>query len=68
MPRVVVLQGRPAVLQEEPEQRWRARRVSAPAPQRSLCLVLGALTGVLAGPRPARRAARLNVLTAIAAA
>jgi putative ABC transport system permease protein len=40
---------------------------SAPAPQLILFLVLGALTGVLAGIRPARRAARLNVLAAIAA-
>jgi putative ABC transport system permease protein len=41
---------------------------SAPAPQLILFLVLGALTGVLAGIRPARRAARLNVLAAIAVA
>jgi putative ABC transport system permease protein len=41
---------------------------SAPAPQLILFLVLGALTGVLAGIRPARRAARPNVLAAIAVA
>ena len=35
--------------------------------QLALCLVLGVLTGVAAGIRPARRAARLNPLTAIAA-
>jgi putative ABC transport system permease protein len=33
----------------------------------ALFLVLGVLTGIAAGIRPARRAARLNVLTAIAA-
>ena len=41
---------------------------AAPPLQLALFLVLGVLTGVLAGIRPARRAARLNVLTAIAAA
>jgi ABC-type antimicrobial peptide transport system permease subunit len=33
-----------------------------------LFLVLGVLTGIAAGIRPARRAARMNALTAIAAA
>ena len=32
-----------------------------------LFLVLGAVTGILAGVRPARRAARLNMISAIAA-
>jgi putative ABC transport system permease protein len=41
---------------------------AAPPLQLALFLVLGVLTGVLAGIRPARRAARLNVLSAIAAA
>jgi putative ABC transport system permease protein len=40
---------------------------SVPAPQLIVFLVVGALAGVLAGIRPARRAARLNVLAAIAA-
>jgi putative ABC transport system permease protein len=31
-----------------------------------LFLVLGAVTGILAGIRPARRAARLNMISAIA--
>ena len=39
---------------------------SVPAGQLLVVLVLGALAGVLAGFRPARRAARLNVLEAIA--
>jgi putative ABC transport system permease protein len=39
---------------------------SVPAGQLVVVLVLGALAGVLAGFRPARRAARLNVLEAIA--
>jgi putative ABC transport system permease protein len=41
---------------------------SASPVQLALFLVLGVLTGVAAGIRPARRAARLNPLTAIAAA
>jgi len=40
---------------------------SASPVQLGLFLVLGVLTGVAAGIRPARRAARLNPLTAIAA-
>ena len=39
---------------------------AAPPLQLVLFLVLGALTGILAGIRPARRAARLNMITAIA--
>jgi len=39
---------------------------SAPAEQVAIVLVVGALAGVLAGLRPARRAARLNPLQAIA--
>jgi putative ABC transport system permease protein len=41
---------------------------AAPPLQLVLFLVLGAVTGILAGIRPARRAARLNVITAIATA
>ena len=41
---------------------------AAPPLQLILFLVLGALTGILAGIRPARRAARLPLLPAIAAA
>ncbi len=41
---------------------------AAPPLQLVLFLVLGALTGILAGIRPARRAARLPLLPAIAAA
>jgi putative ABC transport system permease protein len=40
---------------------------AAPPGQLAIFLVAGALAGVLAGLRPARRAARLDVLTAIAA-
>jgi putative ABC transport system permease protein len=40
---------------------------AAPPAQLVIFLVTGALAGVLAGLRPARRAARLDVLTAIAA-
>jgi putative ABC transport system permease protein len=40
---------------------------AVPAPQLVVVLLLGAVVGVLAGVRPARRAARLNVLEAIAA-
>ncbi len=39
---------------------------AAPPAQLAVVLVVGALAGVLAGIRPARRAARLNVLRAIA--
>jgi putative ABC transport system permease protein len=39
---------------------------AAPPLQLALFLVLGVLTGIAAGIRPARRAARLNVLAAIA--
>jgi putative ABC transport system permease protein len=39
---------------------------AAPPPRLALILLVGALAGVLAGLRPARRAARLNLLTAIA--
>jgi putative ABC transport system permease protein len=41
-------------------------RFAAPGGQLVVVLVLGALAGVLAGWRPARRAARLDVLAAIA--
>jgi putative ABC transport system permease protein len=41
---------------------------AAPPLQLVLFLVLGAVTGILAGIRPARRAARLNMITAIATA
>ena len=41
---------------------------AAPPLQLVLFLVLGAVTGILAGLRPARRAARLNVIAAIATA
>ena len=41
---------------------------AAPPLQLILFLVLGAVTGILAGIRPARRAARLNVISAITAA
>jgi putative ABC transport system permease protein len=41
---------------------------SASPVQLALFLVLGVLTGIAAGIRPARRAARMNALTAIAAA
>jgi len=41
---------------------------AAPPLQLALFLVLGAVTGILAGIRPARRAARLNMISAIAAA
>jgi putative ABC transport system permease protein len=41
---------------------------AAPPLQLVLFLVLGAVTGILAGIRPARRAARLNMISAIAAA
>ena len=40
---------------------------AAPPLQLVLFLVLGAVTGILAGIRPARRAARLNMIAAIAA-
>jgi putative ABC transport system permease protein len=40
---------------------------AVPAPQLVVVLLLGALVGVLAALRPARRAARLNILDAIAA-
>jgi len=40
---------------------------AAPPLQLVLFLVLGAVTGILAGIRPARRAARLNMISAIAA-
>ena len=40
---------------------------AAPPGQLVIFLIAGALAGVLAGLRPARRAARLDVLTAIAA-
>jgi putative ABC transport system permease protein len=40
---------------------------SAPAPQLTIIAVVGAIVGVLAAIRPARRAARLNVLDAIVA-
>jgi putative ABC transport system permease protein len=40
---------------------------AAPPQQLVVFLIAGALAGVLAGMRPARRAARLDVLTAIAA-
>jgi putative ABC transport system permease protein len=40
---------------------------SASPVQLALFLVLGVLTGIAAGIRPARRAARMNTLTAIAA-
>ena len=39
---------------------------AAPIGQLLIVLIVGAIAGVLAGIRPARRAARLNVLTAIA--
>jgi putative ABC transport system permease protein len=39
---------------------------AAPVTQLAIVLVVGAIAGVLAGLRPARRAARLNVLEAIA--
>jgi putative ABC transport system permease protein len=39
---------------------------AAPLPQLLVVLVVGAIAGVLAGIRPARRAARLDVLAAIA--
>jgi putative ABC transport system permease protein len=39
---------------------------AAPAGQLALILLVGAVAGVLAGLRPARRASRLNLLTAIA--
>jgi putative ABC transport system permease protein len=38
----------------------------APVSQLAIVLVVGAIAGVLAGVRPARRAARLDVLQAIA--
>jgi putative ABC transport system permease protein len=41
---------------------------AAPPLQLILFLVLGAVTGILAGIRPARRAARLNMISAITAA
>ncbi|MGH3119471.1 MAG: ABC transporter permease [Streptosporangiaceae bacterium] len=41
---------------------------AAPPLQLVLFLVLGAVTGILAGIRPARRAARLNMISAITAA
>jgi ABC-type antimicrobial peptide transport system permease subunit len=41
---------------------------AAPPLQLILFLVLGAVTGILAGLRPARRAARQNMITAIAEA
>jgi putative ABC transport system permease protein len=41
---------------------------AAPPLQLVLFLVLGALTGILAGIRPARRAARLTPTAAIATA
>jgi putative ABC transport system permease protein len=41
-------------------------RVSFPAATLVLILALGALAGVLASRRPARAAARIDVLTAIA--
>jgi putative ABC transport system permease protein len=40
---------------------------AAPLPQLLVVFVVGAIAGVLAGIRPARRAARLDVLAAIAA-
>jgi len=40
---------------------------AVPPLQLVLFLVLGAVTGILAGIRPARRAARLNMISAIAA-
>lgn len=40
---------------------------AAPPGQLAIFLIAGALAGVLAGLRPARRAARLNVLAAVAA-
>jgi putative ABC transport system permease protein len=40
---------------------------AVPPLQLVLFLVLGAVTGILAGIRPARRAARQNMITAIAA-
>ena len=40
---------------------------AAPPGQVGIVLVVGVLAGVLAGPRPARRAARPNLLQAIAA-
>jgi putative ABC transport system permease protein len=42
-------------------------RFTAPTGQLMIVLVVGAVAGVLAGIRPARRAARLDVLAAIAA-
>jgi putative ABC transport system permease protein len=39
---------------------------AAPVTQLAIVLVVGAIAGVLAGIRPARRASRLNVLEAIA--
>jgi putative ABC transport system permease protein len=41
---------------------------AAPPLQLILFLVLGAVTGILAGIRPARRAARLNMISAITTA
>jgi putative ABC transport system permease protein len=41
-------------------------RFAAPAGQLAVVLVVGALAGVLAGWRPARRAAKVDVLDAIA--
>jgi putative ABC transport system permease protein len=41
---------------------------AVPVPQLAIVLVVGGLSGVLAGMRPARRAARLDVLDAIATA
>jgi putative ABC transport system permease protein len=38
---------------------------SAPPVQLIVILVVGAVAGVIAGLRPARRAARLNLMTAI---
>jgi putative ABC transport system permease protein len=40
---------------------------AAPLGQLGFVLVLGAVAGILAGLRPARRAAKLNILAAIAA-
>ena len=40
---------------------------SAPVTQLAVVLVVGAVAGVLAGLRPARRAAKLPVLQAVAA-